>query len=167
MNDITTLGLVVIAKRDQFSSDLRIYELQTFPLTDSQAKEITKEYDKKDISTQFSKFAVNRESSMRWFLRYVRQYGSEEEFQKAYDLVMTYADSDIIEKVIAFRQKGLFDSWLNNVLDESGCPTSNTKLPDADAEKIDNLSRLLDMIDDAELKEEVMTKFKASLRGRE
>ena len=53
MNDITTLGMVVTAKRDEHSPDIKITELQLFALTDNQVKEMVKEFDQKDISTVF------------------------------------------------------------------------------------------------------------------
>lgn len=168
MNDITTLGLVVTAQRDAYSPDLKISELQLFALTDNQVKEMAKEFDSKSISTEFLTFSINDESSMRWLLRYTKTQGRSEDFEKAFNMVMTFADNDISEKLITLEQKGLFNLWLDNKLDNTGNPVSTVETSqDSDACALETLNCLLDRINDPVLKDEVLKKFKASLSSSE
>lgn len=168
MNDITTLGMVVTAKRDEHSPDIKITELQLFALTDNQVKEMVKEFDQKDISTVFLKFNVTDEASIRCLLNYTKFKGRLEDFEKAYDLAMTHADNDITEKLITLKQKGLFDSWLKGELKEEGSQVSTVEtFVEPDESDVETLSSLLDRINDPTLKEEVLAKFKAALRSPE
>ncbi len=169
MNDITTLGMVVTAERDKHSSGIKIAELQLLALTDNQVREIAKEFDTKSISTIFLTFDVTNEADIRFLLRYTRFYsGRNEDFEKAYNMVMTYADSDITEKLITMKQKGVFDSWLKGELEEEGSHVSTVEtFVEPDESDVETLSSLLDRINNPALKEEVLTKFKATLQSPE
>ena len=168
MNDITTLGMVVTAERDRHSSGIKIAELQLLALTDNQVREMAKEFDTKSISTIFLTFDVTNEDDIRFLLRYTRFYtGRKEDFEKACNMVMTYADSDITEKLITMKQKGVFDSWLKGELEEGSQVSTVETFVEPDESDVETLSSLLDRINDPTLKEEVLTKFKATLQSPE
>lgn len=168
MNDITTLGMVVTAERDKHSSGIKIAELQLLALTDNQVREMAKEFDTKSISTIFLTFDVTNEDDIRFLLRYTKFYtGRKEDFEKACNMVMTYADSDITEKLITMKQKGVFDSWLKGELEEGSQVSTVETFVEPDESDVETLSSLLDRINDPTLKEEVLTKFKATLQSPE
>lgn len=168
MNDITTIGLVVTAQRDAHSPDLKITDFQIFALTDTQAKDMAAELDCESISTEFMRFDTSDEASMQWLLRYSRDNARPQDFKKTFDLVMTYADTDISEKILSLKQKKLLDDWLNYNLDNNENPVSTVETSHSfDDCEIETLSCLLDRINDPVLKDKVLEKFKATLRNSE
>lgn len=157
------IGLFLSAKKDIYSSDLKIKDYQLMALTDVEAKKISKEFENQAISQSFTKYDVSDENSLRVLLRFTKEVAPEN-FSSALDMVMTHADSEIAEKLIALQQKGLLNRWLSDELDaeESSKMGTNEALSEVDV-----LDNLLSKLDDPELKNTVLSKFIARLQSVE
>lgn len=162
MNKISNLCMIVASKQDTFSSDRKVTDFQVFAPSDDEIDEISQDFVKSSTGS-LSKFNIHSEKEMFLFLKLAYRFGKAEDFEKAFNLVVSHTDSEIVEKIVKARENGVFTENGTKQYDPLDKQVEGYGLPFDD--ELETLSYLLDKINDPELKELVLTKFKASMEG--
>lgn len=154
--------MIVASKQDTFSSDRKVTDFQVFAPSDDEIDEISQDFVKSSTGS-LSKFNIHSEKEMFLFLKLAYRFGKAEDFEKAFNLVVSHTDSEIVEKIVKARENGVFTENGTKQYDPLDKQVEGYGLPFDD--ELETLSYLLDKINDPELKELVLTKFKASMEG--